>query len=438
MRTTLSLALSLAALAGAMPLQKGNSWVWRVIDLRTNQIEYRSATVTESVVPNDSFPQGTLWTLAVHDSSSDRADTAKIIANGTSQMWSKGSSLLPIEPLPWNGTDVSWGRVAFASLRDQSTMESYSMGSNGTISGSWRSGTYTISSTIDAPRGMWSDSLGVERFRIQKKEWTLVKAGTKDISFPLLPTAVPDSGSHFEWQKIDTRITYPPIATTRIPGGRIKWEILSRTSDSSGFKVVSVRKTDEPVGESPTSEILRIAFNPTTKERLPARGDSLFLPDEAWYTDWTDTAKGDYRGRSVGSSGSSSGTLSTTSSSSSTWKLWRNHIDSLNIASSFSSNTSSSSANSYDLILLSINDSTIRTAIAPLKVAPRSVSSRPGLSEIAHSQPDAQVRWSDLQGRSGTSSLEQFLSSRPSGGVLHLTIRLRDGSTWQGTSLGLR
>lgn len=435
MRRTFPLALSLVAIAGAMPLHMGDSWVWRVIDLRTNQIDFRSATVMDSVPSNDLFAPGTLWTLAVHDSSTGRRDTATIFANGSSQVWSKGSLLLSIEPLPWNGTDESWGKFAFASLLGQSTLDSFSIGFDGTLFGGWMVGADTASSYFHHPRGIWSDTLGVERFRMRNKEWTLLKSNDRNIALPPLALSIPDSGFGFEWERtllsIDEKA--PPSSSMNIIATiswSFRWLVISRAVDSSGFKVVSIRKTFIDKGTE-RSETMRLALNPSTKERIPARGDSIILPDEAWYEDWTDSSEGDVRRRVDVTENRLTGAMGYRTTITNVENLVGNTLRFRLLQTNSNIPGQSYSAIRFDLVRIDSNSS-------PTKVAPRPSSSRSGLTEIARTQPDAQVRWSDIQGRSGSSSLEQFLSSRPTTGVYHLSIRLRDGSTWQGTSLGLR
>ena len=436
MRTRFLLILSFASLSAAMPLRKGASWTWRVVDLKTNQTTHRTALVTDSARLEDPLASGTQWTLAIRDSSTGDTDTAQLLANGASQIWRSGSRLLPIEPKPWNGSDASWGMVALASLRDQAVATDYRV-TSASISGTSRCGMYMASSTIDRPRGIWSDSLGVERFLLQHREWTLVRTNDRSVSLPDAKLTVPDSGSQFEWQRLVSTATFPPMAVTITPSWRIRWTITSRTLDSAGWKVVGIQETRIDNGAE-TTEAIRLALNPSTKERIPARLDSSFLPDDAWRKDWSDSVQGGLRLRASSSSSTISGTVNPTSSNTSTFKILDDALDSSSLSSSYSSKLVNPSSSSFSYVLLSIGATSIRAPTLGAKhPVLRDASNRLELSDISRSNPDATVRWSDLRGRSGTTTLERLLSSRPAAGVLHLSVRLPDGSIWQGTSLGL-
>lgn len=438
----LLLTLSLAGFSAAMPLRKGASWTWRVVDLKTNQVDYRSAVVTDSSLLEGPLASGTLWSIGIRDSLTGDADTAKLLANGTSQTWSSGSRLLPIEPKPWNGTDVSWGRVALASLRNGTSVQDYSIvstsGGTITIKGTFPGSLYNTT-TIDAPRGIWSDSLGVERFRLQQKEWTLIRCNGETTSLPPSPLSIPDSGATFEWQHIETSATYAggiiPTFVTQ-PLERIRWTITSRVADSSGWKVLHIREIRNG-GRSDTTRQMRLAMNPSTKERLPAREASEFLPDDAWRTDWSDSILDGTRQRSSLWSSNTWSTINPISHNSTLIEIEDNTLDSSMVSSSFSSRISPSTGLTSVYVLLSVGSKVVRTAL-PDQVnglTPRQVATRLDLARIARIHPGATVRWSDTQGRSGTTNVEQFLSSRPSAGILHLSVRLPDGSTWKGASL---
>jgi hypothetical protein len=440
---SLLLTLSLAGFSAAIPLRKGASWTWRVVDLKTNQVDYRSAVVTDSSLLEGPLASGTLWSIGIRDSTTGDADTAKLLANGTSQTWHSGSHLLPIEPKPWNGTDVSWGRVALASLRNGTSVQDYSIvpatGGAPTIKGTFFTGMYNTTSTIDAPRGIWSDSLGVERFQLQQKEWTLIRCNGETTSLPPSPLSIPDSGATFEWQHIETSASYVggiiPTFVTQ-PMERIRWTIASRVADSSGWKVLQIREIRNG-GRSDTAKWMRWAMNPSTKERFPLREASEFLPDDAWRTDWSDSILDGTRQRSSIWSSNTWSTINPKSHNSTLIRIEDNTLDSSMVSSSFSSNISPRTDITTVYMLLSVGSKVIRTALPDQinGITPRQVATRPDLARIARIHPGATVRWSDPQGRSGTTSVGQFLSSRPSAGMLHLSVRLPDGSTWQGARL---
>lgn len=441
---SLLLTLFFAGISAAMPLRKGASWTWRVVDLNTNQVDYRSAVVMDSSLLEGPLVSGTLWKLAIRDSGTGETDTARLLVRGTSQTWHSGSHLLPLEPRPWNGTDVSWGRVALASLRNGASLENYSilLASDGTptIKGSFPGG-LTNTTTIDAPRGVWSDSLGVERFRLQQKEWTLIRCNGETTSLPPSPLAIPDSGATFEWQRIETSATYAggiiPTFVTQ-PQERIRWTITSHVSDSSGWKILHIREIRNG-GRSDTSKLMRLAMNPSTKERLPVREASEFLPDDAWRTDWSDSIVGGTRQRRSLWSSNTLSTVNPISHNSTLIEIEDNTLDSSIVSSSFSSRLSPSTSLTSVYVLLSVGSKVVRTPLPdPVNgLTPRKVATRPDLAGIARIHPGATVRWSDPQGRSGNSTVGQFLSSPPPTGLLHLSVRLPDGSTWRGTSLSL-
>lgn len=450
----------LAGLACAMPIHVGSSWTWRLVDLRTNAISYRSARIVDSI-PGDTT---TLWRVAVIDSPSGMSDTARLITTrGGEQNWAEGSPLFPVEPLPESASTSMlipeqgglyarmWGEVAFASLigNGGDFVEDFTLTSGcGMLAirmdGSYKVGggaTYVRGMKTDAPFGVWSDTLGVERFRIQQQDWRLIRANGRDLAIAD-SLAIPDSGATRLWKVVTTRVS---SSSGIIPGEitstttMVSWTIQAKLPDSAGWVRLRMAETIAPA--MPREFDLRL--NRFTGERIPARQDAIFLPDDFWRRDLSDVDSGAYRFRStivenrVEATIGSGTTVFVLARAGRSGDLDSLHHSTSNVSTTGGTTTSSSSVTTT-ATLLSVDGKEVGNRLTAVGPRASRGTSRIALAELVRTTPDAVVHWSDVAGRRGTTTLARFMSSRPASGVLHLSIPLPDGTRWEGTSLNLR
>ena len=94
----------LTPLAAAMPLKKGNTWIWQVKDWNLNYTTWRTAVLLDS----SHVDSGTSWSLLVRDSVTGKQDTATILSRHDGiQCWTTTSAWAPWDPTPPTAADLA-------------------------------------------------------------------------------------------------------------------------------------------------------------------------------------------------------------------------------------------------------------------------------------------------------------------------------------------
>jgi hypothetical protein len=456
---TRALFLLWATFASAIPLKKGDTWTWVVRNRATNDSSFRTATVLDSVLRDS----GTAWFVQGRDSATRKQDTGLLLArpNG-SQSWLHASRWLPWDPQPWNGkvghfyaglgiasglypfpkdtVGLPWAAVVRGSDSFAITADGYpSM----TLAGGDGQG------SMDLPTGTWIDSVGLVEFLLTdytrgtlallgQTEWTLRIHGSAAVTVVPDSLAVPDSGAVFVWEelvKLDSSDFLTQTTSTTLR--QRVWSVLSRPADSSGWNRIRVLETMVVPGKADTSDTLDLRFDRRTGARLPARGTGCPMPDDGWWSNWSDTSYAAWRVRHFhwGTSRSDGETSTIADLAWTEWLVAGTGVDSANCSVSSSANTdiSSDSKSSWIIrVMLSANGRELRisSALSPPS-RPRS-GHRESLAVLAARFPDVSVRWTDPRGRSGQFPASLLARTGRSKGLLILDASFPDGTRWKG------
>ncbi|HQF55753.1 MAG TPA: hypothetical protein PK208_11615 [Fibrobacteria bacterium] len=419
----------------AIPLHNGNSWKWEVTDYGART----SDTVEASIVDSAATDSGTIWTILRKDT----LDHLQILQTKEGiQGWLHGNGSLPWEPAPYDSLRPSqfepWGIQAWRS----SIVEwDYFTGTSSWLS---MSSVFGYRFTVTAPSCIWSDTLGVERFRFRNHDWRL-------ISFNGIPTNIakdslfiPDSGSAFEWDYNHqsnsisrSNYSYAPVRTVdssfRSDSLHLRWEILSNARDSAEWSIVRMRaRKTSKFGTSDSTYDLYL--NRWTKERRPSSSLAGESPDAAWWKDWTESVNDQEARRAHSERSTTVNPLDAKSFSSSMMSILpRNRV-----LASYTTNYESSQQyySKSDLITY-----TLVSAESPLILATRKQNGRNNiqeLSDLIKKYPDLEIRWMDCQGKTGSVRARALdkTESRTRMAPIYLFATLPNGTRWTGATTG--
>jgi|GEM_PF-2890995 len=467
MHVRLAILLS-ATVATAIPLRRGNTWTWLLVDRGTDAHSWRRATVLDSSLSDS----GTVWTIQGRDSSSARADTARLLRRRDgSQAWLTGSQFLPWEPEPrppststslsaaqssnQNTQPFPWGAAFLMETPSQQGSRTGGGVGNFRIGGPAAApvcqGLLSEFSNVatDCPLGIWSDSAGLERARLpsllstsdQRTEWILQSFNGK-ASTPFRDSLlVPDSGSTLVW--LERSQTY--LDSFNIPRGDTSmhqqvrtWTIASRPPDSVGWRLARIHES--LVSDSGTSaKSFNVRWNPITGERYPPRS-ACPDPDDGWWRTWPDSvdSQGRSRSQTMSTTGGMTGDLQTDNFS---WteRILLDQGDSLRCQWSSAEIQTGipvySLSKAFTRLLVSHDDIQVRPKTLSLDSPNRrDLATFPLLAAL---HPSLLLRWRDVRGRTGRIPASTLLHGRTVSGWLFLDATLPDGSRWSGSWLAM-
>ena len=446
------------SLAGAIPLHKGGSWTWLVVDRETNARNWRSAAVLDSAKHDSGF----VWRIQARDSLTKGTDTGSILVRPDgSQSWMAVSKLLPWEPGPLGSGAIG---KTFTNVDTLGPLP-WGIASLGPVGGTIQQMLWTVKVDsglrmcgydlffttlwLNCPEHLWDDSVGVLRVRFHggsQEDWILRSHNGKTATIAPNTLATPEVGATLVWiesTRKDSLSYGGRFQRTEGPYTRT-WKILERPADSGDWVRVRILETLRSDSSSRDSAF-DLRMNALTGERIPVRGKDHPTPDEAWRMDWTDSdpsSEGILYRRLRTYSGGKSYRPSVYDDDTRSWmKIGpENQIDSL--AEIHYHRKGEGGAYPWDStiftrVLLSVDGKVVRSPDA-LGVGRSSRRSAPSnLSALARLHPSLVVSWRDASGRSGQILARDFgRSGFGSGnGVLFLSAILPDGSRWTGSAL---
>ncbi len=413
----------------AIPLHNGNSWKWEVIDYGART----SDTVEASIVDSAATDSGTIWTILRKDT----LEHVQILQTKEGiQGWLHGNGFLPWEPAPYDSLRSSrfepWGIQAWRS----SIVEwDYFTGTSSWLS---MSSMFGYRFTVTAPSCIWSDTLGVERFRFRNSDWRLISFNGMPTNIAKDSLFIPDSGSAFEWdykqwREISGRAAGMGFTSSGSDSLRLRWEILSNVRDSAEWSIVRMRaRKTSKFGTSDSTYDLYL--NSWTKERRPSNPLAGESPDAAWWKDWTESVNAEEARRAYSEHSTSNSGLDLANFST-------------NMSISLHNRTLTSSTTTEQSRQMYIGGKYIQTtytlvfAESPLILATRKQNGRNNiqeLSDLIKKYPDLEIRWMDGKGRSGTVLAREMrrLEARKSLTPIYLSATLPNGKPWTGSTMG--
>lgn len=411
----------------AIPLRVGASWKWEVVDYGARTSRIVEASVADSVATDT----GTIWNII-------GPDTLKrfqiLQTERGEQGWLLGDGELPWEPSPFDSGRTKrfepWGLQAW---RSSSFRVPFVSGTASSLKGS--AGTALGSNVeVTAPSCIWSDSLGVERFRFRNVDWRLISFDGRPVNTVNDTLFIPDSGKVFEWDYLEVNtssghaggLNFSSADTSKL---RLRWEILGWARDSAEWSIVMMRVgTTSKSSASDTIYDLRI--NRVTKQRVPSDPLGGESPDVAWWKDWTESDGPQSATRF--NEESDYGYMSRTSTSSNMSISKGERVLASYAWEHFSSAPyigSSSAKRVYTRVVPGVPQGVVRKA------------SRHGngltMSNLVTTFPDLEVRWVDVKGRSGSFRANEFGKVKAEAGKtpIHMFAILPDGTRWSATTM---
>lgn len=408
----------------AIPLHNGNSWKWEVTDYNTRTSRIVETAVFDSTVTDS----GTIWTIR----RIDFPVYLKIIQTKEGkQGWLRGNGTLPWEPSPYDSLKPRqfepWGIQAWRSAYTEPA--SY-FGNKSTLG---MFDDYGVSHKVSSPSCIWSDSLGVERFRFQNIDWRMIEFHGRPTNLARDTLLTPDSGSVFEWDFVQINsINSRYGASSNSIESRLRWEILSNSRDSGEWSLVKMRARWTSNNQASDS-LYVLRLNRKTKERIPPNPLPGEAPDAAWWKDWTETPSPQVSQRHQLEETTRDGYLThtklySTMTISTSDRAMTSY--SLDIASTRAYNGGEATSISY----------TLRSSETLPLASRRRIHNQtnPGLLEISTIYPDLEIRWMDGKGRSGTVLAREMrrLEARKSLTPIYLSATLPNGKPWTGSTMG--
>jgi len=458
MRVIPLLLACLTPLAAAMPLKKGNTWIWQVKDWNLNYTTWRTAVLLDS----SHVDSGTSWSLLVRDSVTGKQDTATLIARRDgSQYWTAVSAWAPWDPAPPSNLDLwkmtnEWGYELYSnghlpwggsflaaycrSSYDLTDLEYYKSvepdvpgdypRSGVTFRGPLRNG---IPAFLDYqefesygsgmfPAGRWSDSLGFVRGELLPSfDWTLVAFNGKPVVVPVDSLKLPSVGDSLTW--LETTIRSPASKSSDTSSSQRSWKILSIKPKIAPGVEVQIEETVTGSSSLPSRHSLALTISPSTR-------DFSALPVQAlgWVrliSDFT-TDSGASRISASSYANTGAGLMGSSDSSNARFDLHGNLVEYLveSDAFSFTSLPYSDGGTSTRIRLTSV----VRDTIAAYRL-------QSSLAKLASGFPALPVRWRDLRGRTGQIPASSLTHGHVGSGLLLLDATLPDGTRWSGSLL---
>lgn len=443
----LSLALPIAAVA-TLPLHLGREWVWKVTSPRQSLAtigSQRSALVTDSAADS----HGTIWTLAVNDSTTNKSETAKILQlPDKRQYWLEKASLLDWELVPvgeYKDTSLvvggeslcGWGAPWNTCGNKSAGLTTWRL-FDGSINITFCAGIAACAySKYPIPTGEWSDSLGMVSSEVHTNGidafWKLVRFDKKRIPTRSRLTP-PKTGTVLVWNySHDSTRTDPnhQLIVRRHSQGSLEWTIEEVATLAEGWSRVRIRSRDRSHCWSDTG----MAFSHPVAGCRDDQASRIVVrihPDHEPICD-----SGFSRGLERG------WVSDTLQSHTSRWGQWGSNpesrgisevvdsgrMDRLRLSHEISSDTGL--REEWEFLLASVDGNPIRdTSRSGISDHPRRTES---LRALCRNHPETEVRWHTLAGRGSRISADglEGLLARNRGQMLLIDARF-PGKRWTG------
>lgn len=468
----LALLASLPATSfGAPAWRLGESWVWEGLYRETGHSLLRSVTVRSSTT----VPEGIVWTLDIRDSVSGAQDSALWFAPTRGDaVWLRRSTLLEVDLQPRPARDTTWSILGFQSVL-------WGMPSGISKGVSWWYTPTEIKTSLQMrpgieattsypfPRGIWSDSHGMERYlnytTTPDLDWKLLQHDGRPVAIPDPVVALPSPGSRMVWEVFSQEETRAaedpgdeiPAPTKSRSANRleVEWTIDRHLSDSAGWRRVSgteVRKSMCQVGEAwrGSQVVLRDTICPLQEKetselsiRIQPRAGLVVVAGSThpfatvWRSVWEDslpvsdssTRRDHWQGQ---------GGFQQTCEGENVLLVAGGLYDSSSrISSCVAEVVPRQETIQFTTIrLLRVDDRVLRPSLVYFVGNSPAANRRDARSwrQLAAAYPDLPVRWTTASGRGGVGKVEELNRFPASlrGQILFLQARLPDGHHWQG------